>query len=116
MTVVTVIDQNDIADSVQAGMLSQDENFKDKLKDALSFSVPESTQSSRARSSIAQSTLNSAAPNEVDRKVPLRPATESNSRDDTLVNDLSIRSDPTFHTDGSSLHGLGLKQFPMIMS
>lgn len=119
MTVSSVIDQNDIANSVQSVMLKSgsDEERNDKLKDTLSYSLPESTQSSRARSSLAhQATLNVAAPNQVDRKVIPRQPNESNSRDGTLMNDLSIPSDDTLHSHKKSNQDLGQGQLSMIMS
>jgi hypothetical protein len=119
MTVTSVIDQNDIANSVQSVMLKSgsDEERNDKLKDTLSYSLRESTQSSRARSSLAHhSTLNVAAPNQVDRKVILRQPNESNSRDDTVMNDLSIPSDDTLHYYEKADQDLGQGQLSMIMS
>jgi hypothetical protein len=97
-------------------MLRDSEDRLDHLKNAVSYTSLELNMKSRTQPSIASSTPNSAAPNEVDRKIPSRQASVSKSRETNIVDGQLTPPDTILTTHPNSREDPPDEQLPTIMS
>ncbi|KAI9289625.1 hypothetical protein BC943DRAFT_78081 [Umbelopsis sp. AD052] len=97
-------------------MLRDSEDRLDHLKDALSYTSLKSNMMSKTQPSIAPSTPNTAAPNEVDRKIPSRQSSLSKSRETNAVDGQLTPPATILETQPKSRVDPSDEQLPTIMS
>lgn len=97
-------------------MLRDSEDRLDHLKNAVSYTSLESDMKSRTQPSIAPSTPNAAAPNEVDRKIPSRQPSLSKSRETSTVDSQLTPPDTLLTAQPKSQKELSDEHLPTIMS
>jgi hypothetical protein len=98
-------------------MLRDSEDRLDHLKNAVSYTSLESDMKSRTQPSIATSTPNAAAPNEVDRNIPSRQPSLSKSRETSTVDSqLTPPPETRLTAQPKSQKELSDEHLPTIMS